>query len=48
MATKGVKVVLTIHALFGAADPLFSRLRHERVLEELMDFPRVRLEVVAI
>ena len=44
---KGVKVVLTISALFDAGDPLFRCLIHEVVLEDLMDFPRVSLEVGA-
>ena len=48
MATKGAKVVPTICVLFYDADPLFSHLSHEVVLGQLMDFPRVRLEVVAI
>ena len=47
MAEKGIKVVLTIRALLYATDPLFSRLNHKLVLEELMEFPCARLEVGA-
>ena len=47
MATKGVKVIPTIHTLLDADYPLFSRLRLEVVLEDLIDFPCVRLEVGA-
>ena len=47
MATKGVKVVPTISVLFNSYDPLFSRLSHKVVLEELMGFTCVILEVGA-
>ena len=45
MAEKGLKVLPTISALFCDADPLFSRISHKVVLEELMEPPFVRLEV---
>ena len=44
---KGVKVILTISTLSDAGDPLFICLIHEVVLEDLMDFLRVSLEVDA-
>ena len=47
MAEKGLKVLPTISALFCDADPLFSRITHKVVLEELMGFTCVILEVGA-
>ena len=37
MAAKSVKVVLTISVLFYGAGPLFIRISHEVVLEDLME-----------
>ena len=48
MATKGIKVITTIHTLFNSADLLFRRIGYEVVIEQLMDFPGVSLEVGAI
>ena len=48
MATKDVKVVTTIRALFDATDPLFSRIGHKVVLEQMMDFTCASLEVGAV
>ena len=47
MAEDGVKAILTISALLYAADPLFSCLRYDFIIEELIYLPCVRLEVGA-
>ena len=47
LAAKGVKVVLAMHALFYAADSLFSCLRHDVILAELTDLTSVSLEMGA-
>ena len=47
MAEKGIKVVLSICALLGDTDQLFSCLRHNVILQELMRLPCICLEVGA-
>ena len=47
MATKGVKVVLTICGLLYAADPLFRCLIHEVIIEDMMKLTCAILEVSA-
>ena len=48
MATKGAKVVTAIHALFDASDPLFRRLGHKLVIDQLMEFTCAILEVWSV
>ena len=45
MAEKCIKVFPAVCALFDDADTLFICLSQEVVLEDLMDLPRVGLEV---